>query len=144
MHERDDDLESVVDDALDGDDVFEADEDDDVLIDGSDEDEADVADVADVVDDVDSDADDEADEAAIDPTALDAVGDHDDDDGSGDPPVDLALLEGLEVETELVDGEDDDVDDVVTPDEFVCRSCHMAKRWSALADEDAMLCRDCA
>ena len=28
--------------------------------------------------------------------------------------------------------------------EFVCRSCHMAKRETQLADEDALLCRDCA
>jgi hypothetical protein len=41
------------------------------------------------------------------------------------------------------DDEDDDVDGL-RAGEFVCRSCFMAKRESALADPKRMLCRDCA
>ncbi|MEX0953417.1 MAG: hypothetical protein WDZ26_06270 [Nitriliruptoraceae bacterium] len=43
------------------------------------------------------------------------------------------------------DGEDlaDDVDGI-REREFVCRRCHLAKRDTQLADEKAMLCRDCA
>ena len=36
-----------------------------------------------------------------------------------------------------------DVDDTIRDGEFVCSSCHMAKRSSALADADEQLCRDC-
>jgi hypothetical protein len=39
--------------------------------------------------------------------------------------------------------DDDEDDDTLREGEFVCRSCFMAKRESALADPDAMLCRDC-
>lgn len=43
---------------------------------------------------------------------------------------------------------DDDVEgddaDGLRHGEFVCRSCYMAKRESALADPKRMLCRDCA
>lgn len=43
------------------------------------------------------------------------------------------------------DDEDDDPDaDGLRAGEFVCRSCYMAKRESALADPKRMLCRDCA
>ena len=38
----------------------------------------------------------------------------------------------------------EDEDDTLRDGEFVCRSCFMAKRESALADPEAMLCRDCA
>jgi hypothetical protein len=41
------------------------------------------------------------------------------------------------------DEEDEDVDGL-REGEFVCRSCFMAKRESALADPERMLCRDCA
>jgi hypothetical protein len=50
-------------------------------------------------------------------------------------------------------GFDDEVVDAVAGDdelegirdaEFVCRSCHLAKRDTQLADAKAMLCRDCA
>lgn len=51
--------------------------------------------------------------------------------------------EGLAEVVAAVDDEDDEDDDVVREGEFICRSCFMAKRDSALADEDAMLCRDC-
>ena len=45
----------------------------------------------------------------------------------------------------VADDEDDDSDDdSLREGEFVCRSCFMAKRESALADPERMLCRDCA
>ena len=40
--------------------------------------------------------------------------------------------------------EDDPDADGLREGEFVCRSCYMAKRESALADPKRMLCRDCA
>lgn len=55
-----------------------------------------------------------------------------------------------EDEEELVRAvvEDDDDSDLdaegLREGEFVCRSCYMAKRESALADPKRMLCRDCA
>lgn len=95
--------------------------------------------------DFDDDPFDDEDESSDDDpaAALDAAGD-DDDEMPGEPIVDLAAIDGLEpdvTDVESVDVADDD--DRVRPDEFVCRSCHMARRGSALADEDAMLCRDC-
>jgi hypothetical protein len=46
----------------------------------------------------------------------------------------------------VVNEDDDDGDDVdgLRDEEFVCRSCYMAKRDSQLADPERMLCRDCA
>lgn len=71
---------------------------------------------------------------------LDAAEDGDDED-AGEPAIDLAVIDGLD--EVLIDDDDDEDDDGLRPDEFVCRSCHMARRGSALADPDAMLCRDC-
>lgn len=53
------------------------------------------------------------------------------------PDEDLAAVVA---ETE----DDEDEEDALKAGEFVCRSCFMAKRESALADPEAMLCRDCA
>ena len=48
--------------------------------------------------------------------------------------------------TQVVEVEDDDEEESegLREGEFVCRSCFMAKRESALADPERMLCRDCA
>ncbi len=55
-----------------------------------------------------------------------------------------ALLEEDEIAVVVAEAEEDDEDeDALREGEFVCRSCFMAKRESALADPDAMLCRDC-
>lgn len=96
----------------------------------------------DVFDDDEPDEDEE--EAAESPLPLDVTEDGDDE-LDGQPPVDLAAIEGLEVDDPLVVAEEDDEDpnDTIREGEFVCSSCHMAKRSSALADADEMLCRDC-
>ena len=62
-----------------------------------------------------------------------------DDDGTVLP----SLLEDDEIAVVVAESEDDD-EDALRDGEFVCRSCFMAKRESALADAEAMLCRDCA
>lgn len=69
----------------------------------------------------------------------------DDTERPGEPAVDLSVIDGLEVDdpTEVADEVTGDADDHVRDGEFVCRSCHMAKRASALADADELLCRDC-
>lgn len=82
--------------------------------------------------------DDELDVAA----ALDATGDNDDEEASGQPAVDLAVLDGLEEDSPVDEGNAAD-DEGLREGEFVCSSCHMARRGSALADPDEMLCRDC-
>ena len=98
----------------------------------------------DVLDDSESSADEDEEEVAV---PLDVSEDGDDEPG-GEPAVDLAAIEGLEVDDPAELTADDEVDDVDADDsiregEFVCSSCHMAKRASALADPDEMLCRDC-
>lgn len=71
--------------------------------------------------------------AGLPPTATFDV-DDDDEDDSG--PV----IERDEDDDEDGDG---DEDDAVREGEFVCRSCFMAKRESALGDEERSLCLDC-
>ena len=97
----------------------------------------------DALDDDEADEDEDESDATV---PLDASEDGDDE-FDGQPAVDLAVIEGLEVDdpTELVEDEveDQDTDDTIREGEFVCSSCHMAKRSSALADADEMLCRDC-
>lgn len=67
-----------------------------------------------------------------------------DDEIDGEPPVDLTAIEGLDVDDPVeLAAEDTDADDTIREGEFVCSACHMAKRSSALADADEMLCRDC-
>lgn len=70
--------------------------------------------------------------------------DEDDEDAEVDLPLPPFDEETLTVVPD--DDEDDDPDglDDLREGEFVCRSCYMAKRESALADPDRMLCRDCA
>lgn len=51
--------------------------------------------------------------------------------------------------TARVAADDDDLDDDAEVEglragEFVCRSCHLAKRDTQLADSKDLLCRDCA
>lgn len=65
--------------------------------------------------------------------------------GAGDA---TALVEDDDLLDDLEDvpvplERDLDVDDEVREGEFVCRSCFMAKRESALADQEQQLCRDC-
>lgn len=60
-----------------------------------------------------------------------------------DLPAALAADEDLVAVVAAAEVDDDPDEDALREGEFVCRSCFMAKRESALADEDAMLCRDC-
>lgn len=78
------------------------------------------------------------------PLSLDASEDGDDELDT-EPAVDLGAIEGLDVDDpiEVADEVEGDADDTIRDGEFVCRSCHMAKRASALADADEQLCRDC-
>lgn len=78
------------------------------------------------------------------PVSLDASEDGDDELDT-EPAVDLGAIEGLDVDDpiEVADEVEGDVDDTIRDGEFVCSSCHMAKRSSALADADEQLCRDC-
>lgn len=95
-------------------------------------------------DEPDLDADDlEFDEDAVDEDDLpETEGEVDEDE---DAPLPLLLpddeIAAVVAET---DDEDEDEEDALKDGEFVCRSCFMAKRESALADPEAMLCRDCA
>lgn len=122
-----------------------ADEDFDVLAEEFDGDDVEPDTADDVEDDDafaedDEDPADEAEQPAGDLAGVDAIGDDEDDEPSAEPAVDLAVLEDLVEDDELPT---DDEEDGLQAGEFVCRSCHMAKRASALADQDAMLCRDC-
>lgn len=98
------------------------------------------ADADDVLDDSEASADEDDTESIV---PLD-VSEDGDDELDGEPPVDLTAIEGLDVDDPVeLAAEDDDADDTIREGEFVCSSCHMAKRSSALADADEMLCRDC-
>lgn len=129
----DDNVEDLLDDeGLDAD-LFDDDEPDDD--DGDDGDDDPFGDGDDVVDGDDA------------PVPLDASED-DDDELAGEPRVDLAAIEGIEGidvddPLEVVAEIEGDADDTIRDGEFVCSSCHMAKRASALADADERLCRDC-
>jgi hypothetical protein len=98
-------------------------------------------DADDVLDDSEGSPDEDEAESTV---PLD-VSEDGDDEIADEPPVDLAAIEGLEVDdpVELAAEEDEDATDTIREGEFVCSSCHMAKRSSALADADEMLCRDC-
>ena len=89
---------------------------------------------------------DDADDGFVDGAALPDATDEDEGDeeeaDEGDVAPLLAADEDLAEVVAAVD-EEPDADDAVREGEFICRSCFMAKRDSALADEDAMLCRDC-
>ncbi len=84
----------------------------------------------------DEDAEDE------DVTAPEGEGDEEDEE-LVDLPAALAADEDLVAVVAAAEVDDDPDEDALREGEFVCRSCFMAKRESALADEDAMLCRDC-
>lgn len=60
-----------------------------------------------------------------------------------DLPGALAADEDLVAVVAAAEVDEDPDEDALREGEFVCQSCFMAKRESALADEDAMLCRDC-
>ena len=73
------------------------------------------------------------------------AGDSDDEEDTLDVaviPPEAAFDEGEDeiVAAIAVEEEPDEIRD----GEFVCRGCHLAKRDTQLADEKAMLCRDCA
>lgn len=144
--------------------------DDPAVVERGDEDALDPVEAADVDDDTDeledagmSEIDDEFDEDD----------DEDGNDEDDDESVEVPLEEGLSAEDDdattsvttaipadaafddedesrvvaAVVNEDDDDDsgiDGLRDEEFVCRSCYMAKRDSQLADPERMLCRDCA
>ncbi len=143
----DDTLEELLGDDIDGD-LFD---DGEVEVDGP-------ADGDVVAEDDDEDvedelfADDDEDDGEIAPeeevaVSLDASEDGDDE-LDGEPPVDLAAIEGIEGidvddPVEVAAEVEGDADDTIRDGEFVCSSCHMAKRASALADADELLCRDC-
>jgi hypothetical protein len=122
-------------------DEFEALEADDEDFTDADPDAADADD-----DDLD---DDDLDDDDLEPESLDGgdglddfdLDDDDDEAETGRLPV-VVVAEVEEIAAAVVDDVDDD-DDTLREGEFVCRSCFMAKRDSALADPDRMLCRDC-
>lgn len=109
--------------------------------------------------------DEELDEPDEDELAFDDLEDHPEDLDDGMGPDDLGgpldeeddLEDDLEVADDpapvrreeavtALDGVDESVEEddaVLREGEFVCRSCHMAKRETALADPDKLLCRDC-
>lgn len=98
------------------------------------------ADADDVLDDGEASADEDDAENIV---PLD-VSEDGDDELDGEPPVDLTAIEGLDVDDPVeLAAQDDEADDTIREGEFVCSACHMAKRSSALADADEMLCRDC-
>jgi hypothetical protein len=119
-----------------------------------DEDELDPVEAADVesddedeldgfVEDVDLDDDPavlEEDDEVID----DDVEIEDDDDDEVLPAPVFDEEDEIVAAVEADDDEDDEDVDGLREGEFVCRSCFMAKRESALADSARMLCRDCA
>ncbi|MDX1657322.1 MAG: hypothetical protein R3343_00740 [Nitriliruptorales bacterium] len=76
---------------------------------------------------------------------IDDDGDSEEDDGyaaaDDAPALDAAVLLGdLDEELDIAEEGEDGLQE----GEFVCTSCFMAKRESALADATKMLCRDCA
>lgn len=145
----DDTLEELLDENLD-DDLFDGDADD-----VDDVDDVDVTVVIGDGEDGEDDPifdDDDEDDGEVPPeeevaVSLDASEDGDDE-LDGEPPVDLGAIEGIEGidvddPLEVAAEVEGDADDTIRDGEFVCSSCHMAKRSSALADADELLCRDC-
>ena len=107
----------------------DADEDDDFLED-------------DVVVEAAVDDDDDDDDETEQPSGLSLDASEDgDDEMDDDPVVDLAILDQLGAEDDVA--HEEEIGDAVREGEFVCSSCHMAKRSTALADADEQLCRDC-
>lgn len=112
-------------------DVVTDDESEDLDVDDVDVDDVDVEDADDAEPDADVFDDEEVEpDVAEDEAELPIAGFDED---AEDAPVILAD-----------DDDDDDELDSIGDGEFVCRSCFMAKRESALADAKRILCRDCA
>jgi len=121
-----------------------------------DEDELDPVEAADVesddedelegfVEDVDLDDDQvvlEDDDEVLDDDDVEIEDDEDEDEVQPAPVFDDE--DEIVAAVEADDDEDDEDVDGLREGEFVCRSCFMAKRESALADAARMLCRDCA
>ncbi|MBW3658879.1 MAG: hypothetical protein KY457_09590 [Actinobacteria bacterium] len=99
---------------------------------------------------VDAEGDELADDDASEPLEVPDgfVTDEEPDDEAEAEVVPLAVFDDDEDETitRVSSEEDEDDEDVdgLRDGEFVCRSCFMAKRESALADAKRLLCRDCA
>lgn len=119
-----------------------ADVDDEGEVDDVDDVEAELEDVDDaVLDDDDAELDtDEPDAFVV-----------DEEDAPTDDEAAVASLAVFDEEDEeitrvVVDDDDDDGHEIdgLREGEFICRSCFMAKRESALADPKRLLCRDCA
>lgn len=133
-------------------------------VEAADEDELDEVDVDEALIEGEDVFDDEPDDVE---DVLDAPDDLTDEQDDEDPDSDVEVESADEIdadatpvlprEAEFDDDDDDTVaavvsDEVDTDDEiegvrdgeFVCRSCHMAKRDTQLADADQLLCRDCA
>lgn len=123
------------DDELDEDDLDELE--DDFDDEASDEDETDDADEAEAEDGIEVPLEEglDADEEDV-PAVVGAV------------PAEAAFDDEDEARVVAAVVSDDDDDgaeiDGLREEEFVCRSCYMAKRDSQLADPERMLCRDCA
>ena len=144
--------------------------DDPAVVERGDEDALDPVEAADVEDDADEledagmseledefvEDDDEADDDADEDESLEVPLEEglsaDEDDVTGVPaaiPADAAFDDEDEarVVAAVVNEDDDDEGsgiDGLRDEEFVCRSCYMAKRDTQLADPERMLCRDCA
>lgn len=143
----------LTDDTLDDDDDLEADDLFEEVV--SDDDDADddglttvLADDLDSVEDDDADDGDElVDDDEVDKDENSVSGDDEDDD-----ELDDELDELLEEDEEVQPLDEDDGKkapkprrkvELVSDDEFTCRSCFLVKKPSQLADRDAMLCFDC-
>lgn len=100
-------------------------------------------------DDAEPDLEEELDqdaESLDDLTEAEALGD--DAEGEGEaaelPPEAVFDDDEIVAVVAAVESEGDEDVDGLREGEFVCRSCHMAKRETQLADKRALLCRDCA
>lgn len=143
-----DNLEAVATDDVEALDDFDAEFDDPMEVDDEDDDlDAADADAFDADEDADEALEDELDpDADLDPAEELPSGDGPEEgqsDVAAEPSVDLDAFEEIEDETLVRAVADDDEVEGLREGEFICRSCYMAKRESALADPDRMLCRDC-
>lgn len=124
--EEDDDLEDLDEPELDEDDLDDPELDDADLEDGAIDEDAEAADF-------------DGDEPEVE--SIDELGEAE---AEEDDAAAAILLGDLDDAPDLTTDADDDDLDGLRDGEFVCRSCFMAKRESALADPKRMLCRDCA
>lgn len=87
-------------------------------------------------------SDEEDEDLALDEEAEPAL---DDDEDSDEIVTAIVLDDEDDIAAVVADDDDEDEEpDTLREGEFVCRSCFMAKRESALADPVRMVCRDCA